>query len=170
MREPTAADWSNLGFWWILYGVASWCLLLIIGYTCLRLAPKAGRYARGWTWLLGATAAAGIASLSTSQRAGILIEQGVVQSAQTMNLYSFTLSLTIALLYFAHLQRARTHEAAVARLAEAQAAQREARASCNRACKRCRLESIRGCSSNSSMPCGVRTKSMQPAPRACSMN
>ena len=34
----------------------------------------------------------------------------------------------MALLYFAHLQRARTHEAAVARLAEAQAAQREARA------------------------------------------
>ena len=49
-----------------------------------------------------------------------------MQSEQTLHLYSFTFALTMALLFFAHLQRSRRHEEAVARLAVAQAAQREA--------------------------------------------
>ncbi len=127
MREPTAADWTTLGLWQVLHGVELWCLLLVIGYACQRLMPPAGRTARGATWLLCACAAAACVSLSTAGRAGILIEQGVVQSVQTMLVYSFTVSLTMALLYFAHLQRSHTHEEAAARLAAAQAAQREAR-------------------------------------------
>lgn len=126
MREPTAADWTTLALWQVLHGVELWGLLLVTGYACQRLMPPAGRTARGATWLLCACAAAACVSLSTAGRAGILIEQGVVQSVQTMLLYSFTSSLTMALLYFAHLQRSLTHEAAAARLAAAQAAQREA--------------------------------------------
>ena len=66
-------------------------------------------------------------SISTAGRAGILIEQGVVQSALTMQLHAFTLSFIFALLYLAHLRRSETHEAARARLAAAQAGQRQAR-------------------------------------------
>ena len=127
MREPTTADWAMLTFWWLLFAVESWCLLLVVGYAALRLLPAAGRFPGGATWLLCAFLVAACVSLSTTEgRAGILIEQGVVQSAQTLRLYSFTFVVTMAMLYFAHLQRSRRHEEAVARLADAQTAQREA--------------------------------------------
>ncbi len=44
-----------------------------------------------------------------------------------MHLYAFISGLIMALLFFAHLQRSRAHEESAARLATAQAAQREAR-------------------------------------------
>jgi hypothetical protein len=44
-----------------------------------------------------------------------------------MHLYATALSFTLAMLYFVHLERTRVHELAAARLAAAQAAQREAR-------------------------------------------
>jgi sensor histidine kinase YesM len=126
MRDPAAADWTSLGFWWVFYGIAFWMLLLVLGHVCLHVTPRAGPLARAAVWLSGALAAAAGVTVSTAARAAILIDQGVVQNVQTMHLYSFTFSLTMALLYFAHLRRSRRHEEAAARLAAAQTGQREA--------------------------------------------
>ena len=127
MREPSAANIARLGLWWMLYGVSLWCLLLVTGYGCERLARRFGRYIRIGIWLLAACAAAAFTSLLTAGRETILIEQGLVHSARTMHLNGFTVSLIMALLYFAHLRRSREHEQAAARLAAAQGAQRHAR-------------------------------------------
>jgi hypothetical protein len=127
MRDPSPMDMALLGLWWLVYGFELWGLLLALGYAGQRVMPEGGRFMRGAVWLLCAVAAAICVNLSTTGRAAILVKQGVVQSAGTMQLYGFILSLTMALLFFAHLRRSRTHEAAAARLAAAQAAQREAR-------------------------------------------
>jgi len=127
MRAPAPAVVARLGLWWALYGVTLWCLLLAAGYGCERLARPFGRYARGGLWLLAACAAAALANILTAGRAAVLIEQGLVYSAQTMHLHGFMISFIMALLYFAHLRRGREHEQATARLAAAQAGQRHAR-------------------------------------------
>jgi hypothetical protein len=127
MRQPSAADVTQLGLWWLLYGAELWLLLLVAGRIGERLCRKAGRAARGAIWLALACACAVGVNLTTADRAGILIEQGVVQGVLTMHLYSFTISVTMALLYFAHLGRSRGHAAAAARLAAAQASQRQTR-------------------------------------------
>jgi hypothetical protein len=127
MREPSASDVMQLGLWWLLYGAELWVLLLAAGRIGERLCRNARRAARGAVWLSFAGACALATNLSTAGRAAILIEQGVVQGAATMHLYSFTISVTMALLYFAHLGRSRDHEAAAARLASAQAGQRQIR-------------------------------------------
>jgi hypothetical protein len=116
-----------LGFWWLLFAMEFWGLLLVVGYAGLRLLPEPGRFAGSAGWATGAVLAAGCVSLSTATgRADILIEQGVVQSVATLRLYSFTFALIPAILFFAHLLRSRRHEEAVARLAVAQAEQRDA--------------------------------------------
>jgi hypothetical protein len=127
MRAPTVVDVAWLGLWWTLYGVSLWCLLVVTGYGCERLASRFGRYVRTGIWLLAACSAAVLPSILTAGRATILLEQGVVHGARTMHLYGFTISLVMALLYFAHLRRSREHEEAAARLAAAQMAQRHAR-------------------------------------------
>lgn len=127
LQAPTVVELARLGLWWTLYGVSLWCLLLVAGYGCERLARRFGRYIRGGIWLLAACTVAACASILTAGRAGILIEQGIVHSALTGQLYAFTFSFIIALLYFAHLRRSRAHEQAAARLAAAQSAQRHAR-------------------------------------------
>jgi two-component system sensor histidine kinase AlgZ len=127
MRSPTALDVARLGLWWTLYGVSLWCLLLVTGYSCERLAGRSGRYVRGAIWLLAACSTAALPNILAAGRATILIEQGVVHSASTMHLHGFTISLVMALLYFAHLRRSREHEQAAARLAAAQTTQRDAR-------------------------------------------
>jgi len=126
MRAPTATVVAGLGLWWTLYGVSLWCLLLVIGYGCERVARPFGQYTRAGMWLLAACSAAALASLLTAGRAAVLIEQGLVHSAQSMQLHGFTVSLIMALLYFAHLRRSREHEQATARLAAAQTTQRRA--------------------------------------------
>ena len=125
MREPHAADVAVLGLWWLLHGAVLWCLLLVVGYFCQFRMPAVARPVRGAIWLLCAGVAAACASLATAGRAGILIEQGVVLGVQAMHLMSIAFSIPMALLYFAHLRRSRTAEAAATRLAAAQAAQRE---------------------------------------------
>lgn len=127
MRSPTAVDLVRLGLWWTLYGVLLWCLLLVAGYACLRLAPRFGRYVRAGIWLVAACSAAALPNILTAGRATILVEAGLVFSARTMHLHGFTVSLVMALLFFAHLRRSREHEQAAARLAAAQTAQRHAR-------------------------------------------
>lgn len=127
MRAPTAADVVALGLWWTLYGAQLWALLLALGYAGQRLWLGAGRPVRGVLWLLGAGAVAAWVTLSTAGRAAILVEQGVVQSAATMHVHAGVFSLTMGLLFIAHLRRSRIHEAAAARLAAAQAAQRDSR-------------------------------------------
>jgi hypothetical protein len=114
----------SLGLWWLLYGLQFWLLLLLAGHVGERLCAGKGRLAAGATWLALACAAAAWVNVSTAGRASLLIEHGVVQSARTMGLYSFILSLTLSLLYFAHLGRSRTRETALARLVAAQAATR----------------------------------------------
>lgn len=126
MRVPTAV-FIRLGLWWMLYGLSLWCLLLISGYGCERLAGRFGRYTEGATWLLAACSVAVGANILTAGRIPILIEQGIVHSARTAHLYAFIFSLMMALLYFAHLRRSGRQEHAAARLAAAQAAQRHAR-------------------------------------------
>ena len=127
MRTPTAPAIATLGLWWSLYGVSLWCFLLVAGYVCDQLARRFGRYARSAMWLLAACSAAALTNALTAGRAAILMEQGLVHSVLTMHLHGFTVSLVMALLYFAHLRRSREHEEAAARLAAAQTAQRDAR-------------------------------------------
>lgn len=127
MRQPSAADITQLGLWWLLFGAELWLLLLAAGRIGERLCRPAGRAARVAIWLSLACACALISNLTTAGRAVILIEQGVAQGVVTMHLYSFTISVTMALLYFAHLGRSRVHAAAAARLASAQASQRQTR-------------------------------------------
>jgi hypothetical protein len=127
MRAPTAVELARLGMWWTLYGVSLWCLLLLTGYGCERMARRFGRYLGGAIWLLAACSAATLANILTAGRAAILIEQGLVHNAGTMQLHGFTFSLIMALLYFAHLRRSSRHEQAAANLAAAQTLQRRAR-------------------------------------------
>ncbi len=127
MRDPSAVNIARLGLWWTLYGVSLWILVLVTGYGCERLARRGGRSLRGALWLLAGCLAAAVANLVTAGRATILIEQGLVHSVVTMHVNGFTVSLIMALLFFAHLRRSREHQQATARLAAAQAAQRHAR-------------------------------------------
>jgi Histidine kinase len=127
MREPTAADVTLLALWWLLYGAAQWGLLLLAGYAGLRLQATPGRAGQTAAWLLCTAAGVAGVSLATTGRSDILVEQAVVYSVTAMHLNAFTLSFTMALLYFVHLRRSRGHEQAAARLAAAQAAQRDAR-------------------------------------------
>ncbi|MDB5897386.1 MAG: hypothetical protein JWP41_988 [Ramlibacter sp.] len=127
MQQPEAGDVVQLALWWSLYAAVFWLALLLAGEIGERLAPRGGRLARSSLWLALACACAAAANLASAGRAGILIEQGVVQGALPMHLYGFALSFTLALIYFAHLGRSRIHEGAAARLAAAQRNQREAR-------------------------------------------
>jgi Histidine kinase len=127
MRALTTASVAGLGLWWLLYGASLWGLLLVAGYGCERMARRFPPPFRAAIWLVGAGSAAALANFATTGRTAILVEQGLVYSAQTAHLYAFTFSLIMALLYFAHLRRSRGHEQAAARLAAAQAAQRLAR-------------------------------------------
>jgi hypothetical protein len=125
MREPSAVDVLVLTGWFLLFGIELWGLLLVTGYALQRI-KAIDRYARSAT-LVCAGAAAAFATLSTTGRGSILVEQGVTQSIQVMHAYAFVFSLVMALLFFAHLQRSHAQEQAAARLAATQAAQRAAR-------------------------------------------
>jgi hypothetical protein len=127
MEVPDAVTVTALALSFTLYGALLCLLLLASGYALWRLNPN-GRAARGALTLLLASIAVATADTATAERRQrINIAQGVVASQQTMQLYSATFSLAMALLFFAHLQRGRAHEAAAARLAVAQEAQRELR-------------------------------------------
>ena len=128
MREPTPADLIRLLLWFLLYGLELWALLLISGYGDQRMGSRYGRGTRAAVWLLLACATAVGVTVSTAGRAEVLAGQGVVQSALTMHLHAGVFSFTMALLFLAHLRRSHRRTAATARLAAAQAAQREARA------------------------------------------
>jgi hypothetical protein len=127
MQQPPVLDVLEVGLWWLLYAAVFWICLLAAGVVGERLAAGAGRMARGALWIAMASGCALAANLCTAPRARILIEQGVVQGVLPMQLYGFALSFTLAVLYFAHLGRSRSHEQAAARLVMAQRAQREAR-------------------------------------------
>jgi hypothetical protein len=127
MQAPSAAVIVQLALWWSAYGMVFWIALLGAGRVGERLSIGAGRLRRNALWLVLALGCAAAANLSTAGRVRILMEQGVVQGVVPMQLYGFALAFTLALLYFAHLGRSRIHEAAAARLASAQRAQREAR-------------------------------------------
>jgi hypothetical protein len=126
MREPTSWVLASNTLWFLLYGTLLWCLLLVSGYVLRRLAPQ-GWFARIALTLVLASVAVLVADMSAAGRTRINLEQGVVASQLTMQLYSVTFSLTMSLLFFAHLGSSRTHEAAAARLAAAQAAHLESR-------------------------------------------
>lgn len=127
MRIPDPVTVAALALSFALYGMLLWSFLLVSGYAFWRLDPG-GRAAHAALALLLAAAAVAAADTATAERRQrINVEQGVVVSRQTMQLYSATFSLAMALLFFAHLRRSRAHEDAAARLAAAQAAQRELR-------------------------------------------
>src|SRR5712691_2457318 len=137
MRDPTTEDLMMLALWFVLFGAVLWGLLLVVGYGYLRVRPS-GRYARGAALLFAACLAAASVEYSMTGRGQILMEQGVIESTDTMHRYAFTSVLIMALLFFAHLERSRAHEQAAARLAAAQAAQLETR----RRLVRARLQSM----------------------------
>jgi hypothetical protein len=124
MRNAAPQDVIALTAWFALLGFELWGLLLVFGYVAQRLDVD-GRYALG-SAIVGACMAAAITEFSNG-RGAILVEQGVVQSIQSMHAYGFISALIMALLFFAHLQRSRAQENAAARLSAAQAAQRETR-------------------------------------------
>lgn len=126
MREPTSWVVVSIALWFLIYGTLLCCLLLVSGYVLRRFDPH-GRAARILLTLVLASVAVLIADMSTAGRTRINLEQGVVASQLTMQLYSVTFSLTMSLLFFAHLGSSRRHEAAAARLAAAQAAHLESR-------------------------------------------
>jgi hypothetical protein len=127
MESPNAAAVVALLASFMVYGALLWLLLLIGGYVYWRLRPQG--------WAAGAAVAVVLASVAVTaadtataeRRHQINIEQGVVASRVTMQLYSATFSLAMALLFFAHLRVGRSHERAAERLAAAQAAQRALR-------------------------------------------
>ena len=122
MDRSTAETVASIVLWFLLYGTLLWCLLLVFGYLLLRVDPRT-RLARVALTLALAIIAVIVADMSTADgRTRINLEQGVVASQLTMQLYSSTFALTMSLLFFAHLQSGRTHEAAATRLAAAQAA------------------------------------------------
>jgi hypothetical protein len=125
--DPALGDVVELALWWTLYGCLLWAALLVAGEVGHRAAAGWGPAARAALWLVLACGCSTLPNVATTGRARILVEQGVVQGALPMQLYGFALSLAMALLYFAHLGRTRNHERATARLAGAQAAQRETR-------------------------------------------
>jgi signal transduction histidine kinase len=124
MRDPALRDVTALTAWFVLFGLELWGLLLVLGYVLQRVDVN-GRYART-SAIVGASAAAALTELSNG-RGDILVEQGVVQSSQSMHVYGFVSVLIMALLFFAHLHRSRAREQAAERLSIAQAAQRETR-------------------------------------------
>lgn len=117
---------TALGLWFLLFGLTLSLLLLGLGEALMRFAPRIGP-ALAAASLGAACIAAAVATVVSAGRAALLLDAGVVTSVTTMHLYAFTLSATVAQLYFVHLQRRRAHEAAAARLASAQTAQRDAR-------------------------------------------
>jgi hypothetical protein len=129
MAQRDASQVLELAAWWLFYGLQFWALLLLAGHVGERLCRHGSAPAAMATWLVLGCVSSGWVNATTAGRADMLIEQGVVQSAVTMQLYSFILSLTLSLLYFAHLGRSRRQEQAVARLVAAQASQRAARRS-----------------------------------------
>jgi hypothetical protein len=127
MQQPSPDTVLEVALWWLLFAAVFWIALLVAGHLGECLSRGAGRTARGALWLALACVCSATANLATVGRAGILIEQGVVQGVLPMQLYASAVTFTLALLYFAHLGRSRRHEGAAARLAVAQRAQREAR-------------------------------------------
>ena len=71
MHAPTAFNVARLGLWWMLYCVALWCALLVLGFYCEHLVRRLGRYARAAAWLLAASAAAIFANVTTAGRTSI---------------------------------------------------------------------------------------------------
>jgi len=126
MREPTLWAVATITLWFLMYGGLLWSLLLIFGYVLLRLDPH-HRFARGALTLVFATAAVLLADLATAGRVRSQLKQGVVASQLTMQLYSTSFTMTMSLLFFAHLRSSRMGEAAAMRLAAAQAAHLESR-------------------------------------------
>jgi hypothetical protein len=123
--EP--ADILEAAAWWVLYGAVLWAGLLASGEVLVRAGRDAGTLRGLGISALLALACAVAANVLTLGRSRVLIEQGVVQGILPMQLYAIALSFTLAMLYFALLDRTRRHEHAAARLAQAQAAQRHAR-------------------------------------------
>ncbi|MDB5954802.1 histidine kinase [Ramlibacter sp.] len=127
LQQRAPAELVQVSAWWLLYGLVLWVCLLVAGHVGSHLAEGTGRVGRAVLWLTLACACAAAPNVVTAGRARILVEQGFVLGLLPMQLYGFALSLTMAALYFAHLGRSRQHESAAARLAAAQAGQREAR-------------------------------------------
>jgi hypothetical protein len=126
MTEATLSAVTTSALWFLLYGCLLWCLLLVSGYLLLRFDPPT-RLARGALTLVLASVSVLVANVSTAGRVRIFVEHGIVANQLTMQLYSSTFTLTMSLLFFAHLRSSRKHEAAAARLAVAQAAHLESR-------------------------------------------
>jgi hypothetical protein len=108
----------------VSFGLANWPMLLVTGYVFQRLSLSGWR-AGVAAFVLGACAAPVNASLPYLNSWTDVLEG--TGDARRMVVDTLLNTLTIAVLFYAHLQRSRVHEEAAKRLAVAQLAQREAR-------------------------------------------
>ena len=115
VRDAGPAVVVEVGLWWALYGAILWVGLLVAGQAGVHALSGGSPRRRAISWLLLAVACSGLANMATVGRAAILTELGVVQGALPMLLYAMVLSVTLSMLYFVHVDRARRHERAAAR-------------------------------------------------------
>jgi hypothetical protein len=179
MQQPSRADVVELGLWWMLYAAVSWTCLLLAGQLGERLSAGAGRLAGTTVWLALACGCALAANLSTTGRARILIEQGVVQGVLPLQLYGFALSFTLASRspspwpcctspIWGAAGRTRGRRRGSPRPSGSSV--RHAAAASRSTCRRCRRASIRGCCSACWRRCGLPMRTTRPGPSACSTN
>jgi hypothetical protein len=127
MESPDAVTVAALATWFALYGALLWVLLLVGGHIYSQVDPSGRTAATALAVVLAGVAVTAADTATAEPRHRINTEQGVVAGRVTMQLYSATFSLAMALLFFAHLRIGCTRERAAERLAAAQAAQRALR-------------------------------------------
>jgi len=127
MEAPDTWSVVTLAALFAFYGGLLWLFLLLAGYALCRHNPRQPVARAAFAFILACLAVVAADTATAPQRARINLEQGVVKSRLTMQLYSVTFSLAMAMLFFAHLGRSRAHEAAAGRLGSAQVAQRTLR-------------------------------------------
>jgi hypothetical protein len=127
MEGPGASTVATLALTFVLYALLLWLLLLGGGYAYWRLMPNSAPAKAALALLLASAAVAAADTATAGPRQRINLEQGVVASRLTMQLYSGTFSLAMALIFFAHLRLGTAQESAATRVGAAQAAQRALR-------------------------------------------
>jgi len=108
----------------VSFGMGNFPAFLVTGYVFVRLSPTGWRTAVA-AFVLGACAASVGASIAYFSSWADVLE--ATAPGRSIAADTFAQTLSLALVFFAHLQHSRVHEQAAKRLAAAKLAQREAR-------------------------------------------